>query len=166
MAVRRCAPLDAGFLDPLPRRAATVRSQQLRNGTQKRHAKLEGNMECKGSQHGVQMDVKIAPKSTKWPPRGVPEATFCENGRPSPNTAIIVQIAHPTPPGSFHFVPFGPKRRPKALLERRRKTAKKQTPKVLNDYPKRATPSYFCFMCFCSRTAIWSQKVPRAAPEH
>ncbi len=98
-----------GVLDPLPSSARTeTRSpvpppmrpthypdspRQLQNGTEKRHAKLEGKMEGKWNQNGRQMNVKIAPtlKKKNVPPRGVsclPEASetiCCEKDQPSLN---------------------------------------------------------------------------------
>ena len=93
-------------------------------------------MEGTWNQNGGQMEAKIAPKSLKRPPGGVSEATFCENGRPSPNTAISVRIAHLPSPESSMFAPFGPKSRPKALLERHQKNVSKQMPKSLQKSSK------------------------------
>ncbi len=86
------------------------------------------------------MEVKISPRSAKWPPGVVAEAAFCENGRPSRNTAISDPNAHPALPESSLFVPFGRTSRPKALPKRRQKHVSKKgstkSSKVLQRWSK------------------------------
>ena len=69
------------------------------------------------------MEVKIGPRSAKWPPGIVAEATFCENVRPSRTTAISYPNAHPALPESSLFAPLGRTSCPKALPKRRQKNA-------------------------------------------
>ena len=111
------------------------------------------------------MEANIAPKSQKCPLVDVWDATFCENGRPSPNTARHGPNACPAPPESSIFAPFGPNSRPKALLERCLKNVSNKNAKKSPTVTKMETQQGGGFAQFCYFWAPKRHPGARGCPE-
>ena len=144
-------PLGSQFLQELSlkallasRRAATVPKHAFPTAPKiacKMACKIGGQKSARKCQNGAQNRTKMAPKSLKWRPGALPEATFCKKVEPSRNMRRHERIACAPPPASSIFAPFGPKSRPKALPGRRRKNGSKKVAKKSEKDPK-MTPKW------------------------